>query len=1369
MLITLTSVKVKSHEHFAKLLLKNTKRRSMFLSGLYSQAIYRWAGGVVVIQNISKTITYNTEQLEEESRKYQNFLDDKTEEIYNLALIAKQKGLDFESYIEIPRAEDLASRTEKLLQKDYLKDLSIEQDLRKLLKENDRETASIKMAVEVAKRKYDETKDLQISIDCGLRVGLAVLTEAVLVAPLEGIGEVRILNNEDGSEFLSIDFCGPIRAAGGTAQALGVLIGDMIRRELKVGRYIPSTREVERVKEEFGLYRVGLQYKPPPDEIETIVRACPVMINGEETERNECAGFKEVRNIVNSNGTSRTRIRGGVMLVIGEGLCLKAPKIKKHVERMKISGWEFISEFADKGKEQKTRSSFKSRTIPKITRYMDDVIAGRPIFGEPGKPGGFRLRYGRSRATGLAAAGINPVTMEAMGGFLSVGTQMKMERPGKACAVTPCIDIDGPTILENNGNFETINTVSKWERIKNNVYSIWDSGEILLGFGEFLENNKNLVPSSYNKDWWAADLLDALDTPKKVDEFAEILSIKRDKLPLGIPFNGAINRGGENLVERNWRKVEWFNFLKNYDIRWEHISSLNEKFAVAVPPPWNLWWSDLPLICIPLLIEELLVSKISNGVLIIKGVVENWQIEKELGHNLPDEILQEFSNTDEIKIHGVVKCSLMTLGLNHKHENGSIIISKNWEGLIDGLGLEVKNGNIVKKTEFNDLIKERINEINISKIIISEEEVRRGKLQKLKEEARRSATTKAMQSGLEGSETERAGEEAVSKIVDNGPKNLEEYENARMIVDDNEVEKSLWLVRKLSSKRWEDSVPCRIGARMGRPEKSGIREMKPMVHALYPIGGGGGPQRLMGLAAKKDSIQVVMLPRICEKCGKESGHIICHNRNNPSDAIECGGTTVAKKRKGAQRRRLGERTRIPIGSIMEVKRRSLNLDRLPERIKAMNELLSKMQTPEPIEKGILRAKHNLSVFRDGTARYDMIDVPVTHFKPSEIGTPWKKIYELGYHYDMYGKKLKSDDQILELFPQDFIPSINGRDHLISTCNFIDDLLTKFYGMKAFYNVKTGLDLVGHLGIGLAPHTSGGVLCRIIGWTTASAGYAHPLFHAAKRRNCDGDEDSIMLLLDGLLNFSRSILPSGRGGQMDAPLVLSTRINPSEIDKEALNVDCSWNYSKEFYESTLNQPHPNEVISLVDLVSNREGTVGDLRGYGWTHDSGKLDAGPKNSSYKTLKTMKDKMDGQLTLGKKLRSVNATKVASKVIESHFLPDMRGNMMAFTRQKVRCVKCGKKYRRMPLKGKCICKSEGNDNGMENISRDDQSLCNGNVILTVSKGNVEKYIQITKNVIDEFGVDMYTKQRVNWTSDSVDSLFNNDSVTVMTLEDFL
>jgi DNA polymerase II large subunit len=191
----------------------------------------------------------------------------------------------------------------------------------------------------------------------------------------------------------------------------------------------------------------------------------------------------------------------------------------------------------------------------------------------------------------------------------------------------------------------------------------------------------------------------------------------------------------------------------------------------------------------------------------------------------------------------------------------------------------------------------------------------------------------------------------------------------------------------------------------------------------------------------------------------------------------------------------------------------------------------------------------------------MIDVPVTHFKPKEIYTSWEKLYQLGYEKDVFGQELNSNEQILELFPQDIIPSLNAEEHLMSTCNFVDDLLVRFYKMDPFYNVETIGDIVGSLAIGLAPHTSLGVLCRIIGWTAASAGYAHPLFHAAKRRNCDGDDPSIMLLLDGLLNFSRAILPSGRGGQMDAPLVLSTRINPSEIDKEALNVDCSWNYSK----------------------------------------------------------------------------------------------------------------------------------------------------------------------------------------------------------------
>ncbi len=76
-------------------------------------------------------------------------------------------------------------------------------------------------------------------------------------------------------------------------------------------------------------------------------------------------------------------------------------------------------------------------------------------------------------------------------------------------------------------------------------------------------------------------------------------------------------------------------------------------------------------------------------------------------------------------------------------------------------------------------------------------------------------------------------------------------------------------------------------------------------------------------------------------------------------------------------------------------------------------------------------------------------------------------------------------------------------------------------MQPYYMCSKIEDLIGHLVIGLAPHTSGGIVGRIIGFSKVSGCYAHPFFHAAKRRNCDGDEDSIMLLLDGLLNFSKN--------------------------------------------------------------------------------------------------------------------------------------------------------------------------------------------------------------------------------------------------------
>src|ERR1041385_910111 len=150
------------------------------------------------------------------------------------------------------------------------------------------------------------------------------------------------------------------------------------------------------------------------------------------------------------------------------------------------------------------------------------------------------------------------------------------------------------------------------------------------------------------------------------------------------------------------------------------------------------------------------------------------------------------------------------------------------------------------------------------------------------------------------------------------------------------------------------------------------------------------------------------------------------------------------------------------------------------------------------------------------------------------------------------------------------------DYFLRAAKYMDDLLERFYGLKRYYNVEKRKDLIGHLAIGLAPHTSGGVLCRIIGFTKAQCHFGHPYYHAAKRRNCDGDEDAIMLLLDGLVNFSRAYVPDKRGGLMDLPLVLSTRLDPNEVDKETHNVDTLSRYPLEFFRATLRNAHAKEV-------------------------------------------------------------------------------------------------------------------------------------------------------------------------------------------------
>ena len=179
--------------------------------------------------------------------------------------------------------------------------------------------------------------------------------------------------------------------------------------------------------------------------------------------------------------------------------------------------------------------------------------------------------------------------------------------------------------------------------------------------------------------------------------------------------------------------------------------------------------------------------------------------------------------------------------------------------------------------------------------------------------------------------------------------------------------------------------------------------------------------------------------------------------------------------------------------------------------------------------------------------------------------------------------------------------------------------------------------------------------------------------------------------------------------------------------------------------------PKEIEKIMDLIAGRIGTPDQYEHLGFTHDTHDISDGPKYSAYTTLETMMDKMDAQLMLGKKIRAVDEQDVARRVLNKHFLPDMIGNLRSFSTQTVRCTKCGEKYRRMPLAGKC-------------------TKCGNALTLTVHEASVKKYLEISKVIgeNEKYGLDTYTRERVEILEMSMDSVFNNDKVKKCKLSDF-
>ena len=111
-----------------------------------------------------------------------------------------------------------------------------------------------------------------------------------------------------------------------------------------------------------------------------------------------------------------------------------------------------------------------------------------------------------------------------------------------------------------------------------------------------------------------------------------------------------------------------------------------------------------------------------------------------------------------------------------------------------------------------------------------------------------------------------------------------------------------------------------------------------------------------------------------------------------------------------------------------------NLDTyINEPIKGVKGMISSELIPENLTKGFIRYKNNLSVFRDGTTRFDMVDISMTHFKPIEIGLSLEKAQELGY-------EVTSVEDVVELKIQDVVLSLQLAEQLLDTTRYIDEML-----------------------------------------------------------------------------------------------------------------------------------------------------------------------------------------------------------------------------------------------------------------------------------------------------------------------------------------
>ncbi len=1034
--------------------------------------------------------------------EYFKELEDKVKVVYSVAEQARKRGLDPRSVVEIPLAKSLAERVVGLISTIYpqINNPQIVNRILELEKQygNLDPGVCLKIAEETAKEKFCKFQNLEEGIDAGIRVAFGYLTLGVVAAPLEGYTHFKLKKTKSGEDYFAAYFSGPIGGAGRTAASISLLIIDYLRESFGYAKYDPTEKEIKRcVTELYDFHEriTNLQYLPTEKEIEFLVRNIPIQIGGDPSHDKEVSNHRDLERV------ETNFIRSGFCLILGEGIAQKAPKalaaLKKLREQgFKLSDWDFLEEFCNL--QKKLRDVKKSETAS--ATYIQDLVAGRPVYGHPSRSGTFRLRYGRARNSGYSCLAVHPATMRVSDNFIAIGTQLKTERPTKGGVMASCDSIDGPIVKLRNGSVKKIKDVKdvKYEEIKEIIYL----GDMLVPYGDFRNRNSQLFPAGYVEQYWFQEL------KKKVEE-------KNTDVDL------------ESI----------------YEIGFNTAVELSRMFGVALHPNFIFYWSQISKESFLALLDWLQAGRIS-GKLILP-----WD-----------------KNSQERFKKG--KRALELLGVEHEVATENVVLDEeNSKAFLANLGLDSR---LLGKENYS--IEEEINHIS-------------------------------------------------KEIKDFG-------------------EEVLKLINKISNFEIKDKAGSFIGARMGRPEKAKLRKLVGSPNVLFPVGYEGGRLRSVNEAVEVGNIKADFPVYFCEKCGKEGIYFICEKCGEECKPLnycpECGQKFKSEKCKEHNKGQKFMSRRIDSKHYFEaaVKKLKLEPEEIPVLVKGVRGTSNKNHVPENLAKGLLRSLFGLNVNKDGTIRFDATEMPLTHFKPAEIMASIEKLRELGYKKDIYGKELTNENQVLEIKPHDIIlPACpDSKDEkadgvFINVANFIDSLLVRFYGLKAFYNVRKKEDLIGHLIACIAPHNCACVVGRIIGFSKTQGLLASPYIHAACRRDCLGFDSYVPIKKNGKWEISKigelieSLNPIGKAdnfGTLKKEVDFSTFGNPGEEKVREIT-----------------KHSPRNILKI------------------YLEDGRKLEVTESHKVY--LKGKKEKRANELEIGDKLIVSYKKNIQEEDVEEIFLPEI------------------------------------------------------------------------------------------------------------------